>query len=149
MCQAKKRPYINWSENMKPNKGVNLSILVATRNRPEMLDACVKSLLIQKPKNSYEIIVLNQSDKQKQITSFSNEPAIKVVQCDFKNKSRALNIGVNLASADYIAVIDDDCVAGKQWIDLMYKALKQEFSTIITGRVIAGRQEKGDKQSKI
>lgn len=135
---------------MKTTKGVNLSILVATCNRSEMLDACVRSLLIQKPKNSYEIIVLDQSDIiQKETTLFSSEPTIKIVRCSFRNKSRALNQGVKLASANYIAVIDDDCIADKQWIDSMYRALKREPTTIITGRVIAGDKEKNATRSRL
>lgn len=134
---------------METDKKVKLSILIATCDRPEMLDACVKSLLIQKPENTYEIIILDQTDTRKQTISFPNEPAVKIVKCDFKNKSCALNRGVGLALADYIAVIDDDCVADKRWIDSMYKVLQDERDAIITGRVVAGNKEGNALQSRL
>ena len=134
---------------MKTNKKVKISILIATYNRPEMLSICVKSLLIQKPKNPYEIIILDQSDNQKQIISFSNKPVMRIVKCDFKNKSRALNKGIELALADYIAIIDDDCIADKQWIDSMCRVLQKEQNAIITGRVVAGKKEKYALQSRL
>lgn len=134
---------------METDKKVKLSILIATCNRPEMLKACIESLLIQKPENPYEIIILDQSDTRKQTISFSNESMVRMIKCDFKNKSRALNKGVGLALADYIAVIDDDCIADKQWIDSMYKALQEERDIIITGRVVAGDREKNALQSRL
>lgn len=132
------------------NKQAKISILVATCNRPEMLKTCLGSLFTKKTETPYEIIILDQSDTKKQITLSSNEPMAKVIACDFKNKSRALNLGVKLASADYIAVIDDDCIADKYWVDSIYKALRKEGRNfIITGRVVAGDKEKDATRSRL
>lgn len=127
----------------------NLSILIATCNRPEMLAACIRSLLIQKSRISYEIIILDQSDIKKRCPSFPDEPRVKVVSCDFSNKSRALNHGVNLASSDYIAIIDDDCIAQEQWIESMHYALLSKPQITITGRVIAGDREENAVRSRL
>lgn len=132
------------------NEQAKLSILVATCNRPEMLKTCIESLFTQKTETPYEIIILDQSDAEKQTTLSSNEPMAKVIACDFKNKSRALNLGVKLASADSIAIIDDDCIADKYWIDSIYKALRKEGRNfIITGRVVAGDKEKDAARSRL
>ena len=116
---------------MEINKQVKVSILVATCNRPEMLKTCFKSLLNQKTETPYEIIILDQSDAKNQMILPSDEVKTKIIACDFKNKSRALNLGVKLASADYIAVIDDDCIADKYWSDSLYKALRKEGRNFI------------------
>ena len=135
---------------MEINKQVKVSILVATCNRPEMLKTCFKSLLNQKTETPYEIIILDQSDAEKQTILSSDRLMTKVVVCDFKNKSRALNLGVKLASADYIAVIDDDCIADKYWSDSLYKALRKEGRNfIITGQVVAGDKEEGAIHSRL
>lgn len=143
MCLVKRPLFISWLEIMEINKQAKISILVATCNRPEMLKICLVSLFAQKTETPYEIIILDQSDTEKQTTLSSNELTARVIACNFKNKSRALNLGVNLASADYIVIIDDDCIADKYWIDSIYKALRKEGQDfIITGRVIAGDKEK-------
>ncbi|PIP86727.1 MAG: hypothetical protein COV70_01040 [Parcubacteria group bacterium CG11_big_fil_rev_8_21_14_0_20_39_22] len=135
---------------MRTNKQAQISVLIATCNRPEMLKVCVESLLIQKTAIPYEIIILDQSDFEKLIALPSNKAAVRVTACDFKNKSRALNLGVELASADLLAVIDDDCIADKYWIDSLYKALRKEGRNfIVTGRVIAGDKESDAISSRL
>lgn len=135
---------------MRTNKHAQISVLVATCNRPEILRVCVESLLIQKTAIPYEIIILDQSDFEKRVALPSNKEVVKIVTCDFKNKSRALNLGVELSSADLLAVIDDDCIVDKYWIDSLHKALRKEGRNfIITGRVIAGDKESGAIGSRL
>lgn len=126
-----------------------LSIIVPTCNRPDMLKICIQSLIDQQTKIPYEIIILDQSDPEKLGASSLNQ-LIKFVCCDFKNKSRALNLGVRLALSDYIAVVDDDCIADKSWVEKICRALdKNGPFSIIAGRVIAGYQEKGARLSRL
>ncbi|OFZ71324.1 MAG: hypothetical protein A3K03_12005, partial [Bdellovibrionales bacterium RIFOXYD1_FULL_44_7] len=127
----------------------DISILIATRNRPKMLAACIRSLLTQKSEISYEIVVLDQSDAKKKRSFLPNEDGVRIVRCDFRNKSRALNLGVHLCLSDYIAVLDDDCIAQEQWIESMYYALLSEPHTVVTGRVIAGDREEGAVRSRL
>lgn len=135
---------------MKTNKQAQISVLIATCNRPEMLKVCVESLLIQKTAIPYEIIILDQSDSEKRIASPPNKAVARVITCDFKNKSRALNLGVELASADLLAVIDDDCIADTYWIDSLHEALRKEGCNFIaTGRVIAGDKESDAISSRL
>lgn len=114
-----------------------------------MLKKCVQSLIAQQTKVPYEIIVLDQSDSKKLAVSFSSS-LVRFIRCDFKNKSRALNLGVRLSLSDYVAVIDDDCIADKNWVEKMCEALdkKGPFS-IITGMVVAGYQEKNARPSRL
>jgi len=134
----------------KTNNQPEITILVATCNRPEMLKKCLESLVFQKTKTKYEIIVLDQSDSTRQIYSFSENAPVKIVSCDFQNKSKALNIGIKKALADYIAIIDDDCIAEKGWIENIYKSLKKEGgNAIVTGRVIAGKREENSVISRL
>jgi hypothetical protein len=110
-----------------------------------MLESCVGSLLAQKTNIPFEIVVLDQSSPRFGGVPRSKKPPVRVIACDFKNKSRALNMGVNSASADLLAVIDDDCLADEGWIDSIYGALrsKEGSHSVVTGRVIAGDKENG------
>jgi len=135
---------------MGTSKQAQISVLIATYNRPEKLKVCIESLLTQSTAISYEIIILDQSDFEKRTALPSNKAVSRVIACDFKNKSRALNLGVKLASADLLAVIDDDCIADKYWIDSLHKALRKDGSNfIVTGRVIAGDKESDAINSRL
>lgn len=127
----------------------DLSILIATCDRPGMLRACISSILTQKLSPSYEIIILDQSDPEKKYSPPPHERRIKVVPLEFKNKSRALNLGVAIASSEHIAVIDDDCIAHEQWLASMRDALLSEPEKIITGRVMAGEIEEKAIRSRL
>lgn len=132
---------------MKSNP--QISILVATCNRPKMLKACIQSLLAQQTAIHYEIIVLDQSDSVS-LNTLPLDSKIKLIHCDFKNKSRALNQGVILAASNYIAIIDDDCIADENWIANLNTSLRNEGRTsIVTGRVLASRIEKGSILSRL
>ncbi len=135
---------------MEISKQIKISVLVATCNRPEMLKVCIQGLFAQKTEILYEIIVLDQSDPEKRMVLQPGKRTVRNILCNFKNKSRALNLGVKHASADYIAVIDDDCIADTNWVDLIYQALQKEGSDfIITGRVVAGNNEKEAIRSRL
>ena len=114
-----------------------------------MVALCVQSLLSQCTQRSYEIIVLDQSDHKNTAAIYLDHPRLRIIGCDFKNKSRALNLGVTIAKAPLIAVIDDDCIAHEKWIDEMYSELIRNTTAVVTGRVIAGELEPGAVRSRL
>lgn len=120
-----------------------ISILLATKDRPEMTMRCVSSLL-ENSDNSlmFEIIILDQSNTPISMTIDSNN--VRYIHLKETGKCIALNHGVVLSRYLYIAIIDDDCIAGADWILKIYQAIKNlEHKCIITGRVIAGEIESG------
>lgn len=127
----------------------DISIIIATKDRKQMLDDCILSLLRNTTNLNFEIVVLDQSTSIMEL-SIPDE-RIRKVYCDFQNKSRALNLGVGLSRSDFIAVIDDDCIAGKKWINSMYLNIKREErnNSIVTGRVLAGKIEPGAVRSRL
>jgi GT2 family glycosyltransferase len=126
-----------------------ISILIATCNRPKMLGSCIESLLVQKPKTSCEILTLDQSDVERRYSPPSGESRVRPIYFDFKHKSRALNLGVDLASSDNVAFTDDDCIAEEQWIESMHEALSRQPNAVVTGRVIAGEVEEDAVRSRL
>jgi GT2 family glycosyltransferase len=49
----------------------------------------------------------------------------------------AVNRGVRCAETRFIAVTDDDCLAGQEWVERMVARLQQHPEAIVTGRVDA------------
>jgi len=101
-----------------------LSVLVCTYNRPELLGQCLSSLTSQKTSHKYRIIVVENSSADKsadvvagyrkkyQFIDYVKEPIIGL--------SSARNRGLKEARTPYIAYIDDDAVADPYWVENIY-----------------------------
>ena len=96
------------------------SIIIATRNRPELLARAVHSVLAQ-DLDDYEIVVVDDgSDAPLDLAQLNVAPQeasrIRVVTLDFQNRGRgpgyARNVGVWASRGEYCAFLDDD----DEWI---------------------------------
>lgn len=87
---------------------IKFSLLIATLNRPKILQTCVKGLLNQTYDN-YEIIIIDQSDKEFRNDSIAEiDNRITYIHIDEKGLSHARNIGLQCVTGDYVCLIDDD-----------------------------------------
>ena len=89
-----------------------VSVLVASRDRPEALRRCLQSLLsCEYP--TFEIIVIDQSAKP---SAAPDDSRVRVVASASTGKSRALNIAMGLARHGVLAFTDDDCTVPAAWL---------------------------------
>lgn len=94
----------------------DLSIVVPTRNRADLLDECLHSLLAQTLEaTQYEIIVVDNASKdatpsvvQRHISAHSN---VRLVHAPVPGVNRARNAGLEAAGSDIVAFVDDDELA--------------------------------------
>ncbi len=99
--------------------GPKVSVLIPTRNRPTALGNLISSLTDQTVER-YEVLVLDQSedpDPVRRLISSIGDDRICHVPLSSIGKSRALNVGIDLAQAPLLAFTDDDCVAGPHWLE--------------------------------
>lgn len=89
-----------------------VSVLVATRGRPETLQLCLNSILGTSPEQ-FEVIVVDQSDEP---AALPEDPRIHGITSATVGKSRALNIAIALARGDVLAFTDDDCTVPSSWL---------------------------------
>ena len=94
----------------------SLSAIVTTFNRPDYLDAAVKSVISQ-TRAVDEIIVIDDSDRTQRenkavIKSFDDHRIILIATSGCIGSNPARNLGVMAAKGDYIAFLDDD----DQWL---------------------------------
>ena len=101
-------------EPLKSN--VVVSIIVASRGRPDSLERCVASIVECDPPPS-EIIVIEQAVPGMRRAWFPPHPALRHVYSDETGKSRALNQAVDLATGDILFFTDDDCTVSPEWIE--------------------------------
>jgi GT2 family glycosyltransferase len=124
-----------------PNtKIANLTVAIATLNRPTALARAVQALLDGELAPA-EILIIDQGDAQQteQVLSHCEREQV-IIRHQLQTKrglAAARNLSFDLATYPIVAVTDDDCVADAKWV----KALIQEFSAeeppdAVTGRVL-------------
>lgn len=99
------------------------SIIISTYNRHDLLSKCLDSLVVQSLESKYfEVIVVdnNSTDQTPAVVkSFQEEhPAIRLIY-KFESEpgiSPARNSGANQVKGEYLAFIDDDAQADKDWL---------------------------------
>lgn len=94
-----------------------VSVVVATRDRPESLDQCLGSLQASEH-DSFEVIVVDQSgdDASALVVGRLNDPRIRHMRQPGSGASRARNAGIAAARGAIIAFTDDDCSVPSQWL---------------------------------
>ena len=103
-----------------------ISIVIPNWNGEEYIKACLESLIHQTYKNTEIIVVDNNSIDDSIKIICDNFPEIRLIELD-KNTgfSVAVNTGIKAAEGEYIALINNDTVADKYWLDNMYKTMTQ------------------------
>ena len=87
-----------------------ISVIIPTRNRPELLKNLV-NLLLSFDLGPLEIIVVDSSDASKQISDFRNNPNVKILFTTLKSAAMQRNIGLDyVENSDYVFFLDDDVV---------------------------------------
>lgn len=103
-------------------KGVNhnkypltVSVVICTYNRSDYLQRCLNYLKDQDYLH-FEVIVVNGPSTDDTINILSARTDIKVIQNSKRNLSISRNLGIQHASGDIVAFIDDDALPYDNWI---------------------------------
>jgi len=105
-----------------------ISVIICTRNRAEYLQKAIKSLLDQSlQKNLYEIIIMDNrsTDNTKDIIKkFSKSKNIRYIYEPILGLSQARNEGLKNARGKYVAFLDDEAVASKNWLETILETFE-------------------------
>ncbi len=121
---------------------VNISVVVPTYKRPNLLNRCLEALLKQDyPKGKFEIVVV--SDGEDALTARAIDampfPAIKYYSLPVKaGPAAARNLGWMLAEAELVAFTDDDCIPSDEWLQAIWSAYEksERGEVAFSGRTI-------------
>lgn len=120
------------------------TVVIATRNRPELLLATVESILDGSVRPD-EIVVVDQSTHPQPFTSQltgAGNTAIHQLRVPPAGLSAARNVGLRAATGEIVAVTDDDMLAATHWLESLLRALSRAGAdVVVTGRVDAGVAE--------
>ncbi|MCK4662947.1 MAG: glycosyltransferase family 2 protein [Bacteroidales bacterium] len=121
-----------------------LSVIVCTYNRDRYLNDCFESLKNQTyNKQFFEIILINNNSTDN-TEKISKQFQAKNPDLNFRyyiekkqGLSNARNKGIEVAKGEYIAFVDDDAIADKNYIINLAKTFEEQIEyTAIGGKVI-------------
>src|SRR5208282_5422614 len=117
-----------------------VSVVVPTRARPAFLLNCLESLLkLDYPSDRYEIIVVEDgTETGEEITEGIRErsPApIRYKRIPHSGAATSRNVGLQLATGEIVAFIDDDAMAVPGWLRRLVHGLLHEGVAGVGGRV--------------
>ncbi len=101
---------------------VHISAIICTYRRPDTLPAAIASLMTQSlPSSEYEVIVVDNDEQGSAwpvMQRFVGEAVsnFRYVREQEQGLSHARNRGVREASGEIVAFLDDDAVAGPDWL---------------------------------
>ena len=117
-----------------------ISVVIPTYKRQKQLHNCLRSLSLQTyPKESFEVIVVNDGDLEESQKSEPNLFAITNLSIYFKEHegpASARNYGVKMAKGELIAFTDDDCIPNEDWIERIVAQYKLGNCPVIGGKTL-------------
>ena len=112
---------------------MKISVIIATRNRADMLKNCL-NFLADQIKKPDEVIVIDNNSKdstKKVVSNFNKKLPIKYIFEPKVGIPIARNTGIKNARYDIIAFIDDDCVVDKGWVKNLLNTINSSNLTVI------------------
>src|SRR5688572_7799842 len=120
---------------------VEISVLIPTYLRPEMLRRAVESCLAQQGLEApFEIVVVDNDPRGsarglvEELAEGTDVP-IRYVAERRPGISRARNTAVANAAGSYVVWLDDDEVAGPGWLAALYATMRQYGGDVVKGPV--------------
>lgn len=124
-----------------------VSVIIPTKDRPEMLEIAVQSVLDQTYKNT-EIIVVNDGgvDVQELLNRLNhNTGNILYLKHDYpKERSATRNAGIRIATGKYICYLDDDDLYYPNHIQTLVEVLENSEYKVAYTDATKADQEKQD-----
>lgn len=105
-----------------------VSVIIPTRNRPDRIQSCLRTLLaLDYP--HYEIVVVDNAPSNSETADYIQRvygahPQVRYVREDRAGSSWARNRGIMTARGEILAFADDDIVVDSHWLT----ALVQDFT---------------------
>ncbi len=123
---------------MNSSKPAEISVIIPTYNRDDILKKCLLSLHEQDyPKNKYEVIIVSDGFSSKvteMINSLKKDHKNLIhIQQSHKGPAAARNLGIKKAQGEIISFIDDDCAADKSWLKLIAETHRDNPDVPVVG----------------
>src|SRR5476651_157897 len=108
---------------------MDLTIIIPSYNTKDLLDRCLSSIFasIKKSLLKVEVIVIdnNSTDGSQELVSKKYDQVLKVFNKENLGYGKANNLGLKKATGEYILLLNSDCKALDQAIDMLFEFSKK------------------------
>jgi glycosyltransferase involved in cell wall biosynthesis len=109
------------------------SIIVPTRNRPELLNRLVK-ILVPQLKDGDELIIVDSSDPKLLSRNLLLTPQVKYLITEIRSAAVQRNIGLDhIGKSDYTFFLDDDVIPNADYFETCISNLKKSNVVGVSG----------------
>jgi glycosyltransferase involved in cell wall biosynthesis len=122
-------------ENDIAEKWPPISVAVCTRDRPQSLARCLRSLQ-QLDYPHFEVTVVDNCSRDTEVAEVIRRSGFRYVREERPGLDWARNRAISEASHDLIAFIDDDAVAGRRWLKGIARAFQDPEVMAVTGLIL-------------
>jgi len=108
-----------------------VSVVVVAKNEEQNISPCIESILAQNyPRDGYEVIIVDggSTDRTQEIV---RRYPVGLIVADRAIIGYQRNMGVRNAQGGYVAFTDADCVADREWLRKLVKALEDGESGVV------------------
>jgi O-antigen biosynthesis protein len=112
-----------------------ITILVCTKDRQDLLLQCLQSLK-ELDFDSFEVVVVDNGSKNFQIPEIATTFPIRYFSQPVAGISFARNSILRFCTGDFIALIDDDAIAHRDWLKSSMKSMEDNKVGCVTGRIL-------------
>ena len=113
-----------------------LSVVICTRNRPEDLRRCIRSLMASRDTDFELIVIDNAPDGDATREVVSGFPGVNYYREERPGLDIARNTGARQATRALIAYTDDDVELNREWTSRVKSAFGDPLVMAVTGMVI-------------
>lgn len=115
---------------------IPLSIVVPTRDRPDMLRRCLTNIR-RSTRDGDELIIVDSAARDAPAASVAAEFGARYLSDDVPGAGRARNIGWRAATHQIVAFVDDDIIVAPDWCDAVRRVFEDRHGLgFVTGKVI-------------
>lgn len=107
---------------IRPGAKPTISVVIASNRAPELLDACLASLVGQCRRAKAELIVARAGDTPGIATLAHLNPPIRLIAAPANTSIPQLRgAGMAVATGDIVALTEDHCIADPHWIETLLR----------------------------
>ena len=128
-----------------PSPPPSIDIIIPTRDRVDLLRACIASLESTTTYANYRITILDNDSRREETLAYLAATSHRVVPCPGPfNYARIMNRGVEHSDADFVVTLNNDTtVVTADWLEKMVSLAALDDVGIVGGRLLDqhGRSE--------
>ena len=119
-------------------KGNDISVVVCTRDRPDDVKSCLRSLCYSRLR-PLEVLVVDQSsdgDTARVVGELGRLSPLPVryLRLDTAGLTKARNAGIRASRGEIVAFTDDDCIVDALWLDAVRRELGGSHVSCLCGQ---------------